>query len=202
MSVVNQCKLMLVAFALLVAITAPAAWADRRTEDKLKVAYVYNFIRFVHWPKDPNAHTSQPIRIGVIGPDRFVTIVRTMEQEKAKNRSLVVRHYVGFEDRENGSAETDAEWIKRLESLKTCQLLVIAGDRWMPGTNVTKLLAALEGSSILTIGESDDFLERGGIINFMKQGKKLRFEVNLKSAQHNQIKLEASLLALAVRVLE
>ena len=109
-----------------------------------------------------------------------------------------MRRYVGFEDGKKG----DPEWTKRLESLKTCQVVIIAGDGWMGKAHLTELLASLKGSAILTVGEGDDFLERGGIINFSKQGRQLRFEINLKSAEDNRLKISAKLLALAVRVLK
>ena len=187
---------MLLAIAVLVAIMSRPAQADRDAETRLRVGYAHNFIRFVEWPSDPNANKSQTIQIGVIGPDHFAKIVKGIEKERAKNANLAVRHYVGFEDGKKG----DPEWTKGLESLKACQVLIIAGDGWMRKAHLTELLASLNGSPILTVGEGDDFLERGGIINFRKQARQLRFEINLKSAVDNRLKINAKLLALAVRV--
>lgn len=40
----------------------------------------------------------------------------------------------------------------------------------------------LRASGALTVGESDDFLERGGITNLARRAEKIALEVNLTAA--------------------
>jgi len=61
---------------------------------------------------------------------------------------------------------------------------------------------ALKGSPILTIGESDGFLESGGIINFLMEDEKVRFEINNTAAKQARLKIRSKLLRLAQRVIE
>jgi hypothetical protein len=60
------------------------------------------------------------------------------------------------------------------------------------------LLAALSGRPVITVGESPDFLTAGGIINFVRQGNKIRFEINPQAAQRSGLKISSQLLRLAI----
>jgi hypothetical protein len=50
---------------------------------------------------------------------------------------------------------------------------------------------------ILTIGDAPGFARRGGIINFMLEDNKVRFEVNVEAAKHAVLNISSRLLALA-----
>lgn len=54
-----------------------------------------------------------------------------------------------------------------------------------------------EKNGILTIGESPGFAERGGVINIVPDGSRLRFEINLKAAARNRLQLSSKMLHLA-----
>jgi hypothetical protein len=50
---------------------------------------------------------------------------------------------------------------------------------------------------VLTVGESEGFLERGGMINFVVKGKNVRLEINLVAAEAAGLKISSRLLAIA-----
>ena len=58
----------------------------------------------------------------------------------------------------------------------------------------------LKNAPVLVVGESSDFLDQGGTINFLRKGSSLQFEVNLKAAQAAGLRLDAKLLKIAVSV--
>jgi hypothetical protein len=58
------------------------------------------------------------------------------------------------------------------------------------------------GSEILTVGETEDFLSAGGVIDFNVQGDNLQFEVNLSAADEAHLKMSSRMLALARRGFE
>ncbi|MHC4883770.1 MAG: YfiR family protein, partial [Planctomycetota bacterium] len=62
---------------------------------------------------------------------------------------------------------------------------------------IQAILAACKGRPILTIGESNGMAQAGCMINFVKVGKKLRFEVNLDACREGGLKLSSELLKLA-----
>jgi hypothetical protein len=66
---------------------------------------------------------------------------------------------------------------------------------------VAAILAFLNGAPILTVGETDDFIQQGGMIGFCLQGKKIRFDINLNAAQRANLKISSRLLLLAKTVI-
>ena len=55
----------------------------------------------------------------------------------------------------------------------------------------------LHGSSVLTVGEMERFIPSGGIINFVIERNKVRFEINPNGAERARLKLSSQLLSLA-----
>ena len=63
-----------------------------------------------------------------------------------------------------------------------------------------EILAALKTSSVLTVSDMREFARRGGIVQFILDGNKVRFQVNLAAAEPSGLKLSSELLKLAVAV--
>jgi hypothetical protein len=53
----------------------------------------------------------------------------------------------------------------------------------------------------LTVGDTDRFVETGGMINFVKEGKKIRFEINEAAAKRAGLRVSSKLLSLASRTI-
>ena len=90
--------------------------------------------------------------------------------------------------------------LKRLasgEEPDVCHILFISAAEQQHAPN---LLAKLKDTSILTVGESDDFLERGGIINLARRDQRIALEVNLPAADKRRIKISSKLLSVATVV--
>jgi hypothetical protein len=62
------------------------------------------------------------------------------------------------------------------------------------------VLGALEQTPVLTVSDAADFAARGGIIQFIMVGKRVRFEVNLAPAEQVGLTLRSDLLRVAVAV--
>ena len=60
-----------------------------------------------------------------------------------------------------------------------------------------KIVKDLNGSSTLTVGETEGFAELGGIINLTVEGNKVHFEINQLAAQRARLKISSKLLSLA-----
>ena len=67
---------------------------------------------------------------------------------------------------------------------------------------MNKVTKRLNGRAVLTIGEQDKFLEKGGIVNFVREKKKIRFEINLNVAEQARLQIRAKLVRLAKRVIK
>jgi hypothetical protein len=61
-------------------------------------------------------------------------------------------------------------------------------------------LAALRTSSILTVSDASDFTRLGGMIQFVLEGNKVRFEINLTAAQRASLSVSSELLKVATAI--
>jgi hypothetical protein len=63
-----------------------------------------------------------------------------------------------------------------------------------------EILEAIQGTAILTVGQSEQFTALDGMITFRMEADKVRFEINQDSAEQAGIKISAQLLKLATVV--
>jgi hypothetical protein len=144
-------------------------------------------MKFTDWPgekvKDPNA----PMVIFLVGKYPKCKTFDEIQQKEPEKESVQVRIFDSYEA------------IGDPNILKTCHVLFICSSE---KENVGKLLALVRDSSVLTVGEFDGFLEMGGIINFLSDQEKIRFEISIPSAETAGFKLRSKLLRLAKRVIQ
>jgi hypothetical protein len=79
-------------------------------------------------------------------------------------------------------------------SRRQCRLLFVSGGE---NRRLEEVLAAVKNLPMLTVGESDDFLERGGMISLVIRDKAVRLEINLAAAEAAGLKVSSRLLAVA-----
>ena len=86
---------------------------------------------------------------------------------------------------------------RKPEDLRGCKVVFISNSE---RGSVAGILASLAGTSVLTVGESEGFVKQGGIIGFIMDGEKVRFEINTRAAQRGGLEISSRLLKLASRV--
>lgn len=149
-------------------------------EYQLKAVFLFNFAQFVEWPPTAFPEAGAPIYIGVLGDDPFGPILeQVVRGETIHHRRLVIKR------------------SRQLEDLKACHLLFISRSE---EGQLAQILAGVAGASILTVGETEQFAHRGGVINFTLQENKIRFEINLHAAERAGLKISSKLLQLATVV--
>lgn len=153
------------------------AGADRPSRDEVEAAYLYNFGKFIRWP----AGAAQgPLTICVAAQSPLAPALSQLATgEQIGERPLQVRSL--------GSAE----------GLAGCSILFIGSAD--PG-RVEAFLRAAAGKPILTVGDAQDFLVRGGAIQFVLMEDHVRFSVNLSAADRSGLGLSSELLKVAVSV--
>jgi hypothetical protein len=148
--------------------------AQPPSEYQVKAAFLLNFAQFIEWPAGAFSDGSAPIAIGVLGDDPFGDILEsTLAGESAQGRPLVVKR------------------SKQVEDLKDCHLLFISSSE---KDHVTEILQSVKDSSAVTVSEFEGFGRRGGIINFVLDNKKVRFEINSTAARNKKLKISSQLL--------
>jgi hypothetical protein len=150
------------------------AQAPPSREYQVKAACLLNFVQFIQWPASAFPDPKTPISIGILGDDPFGNVLeQTFEGELIDGRPLGIRR------------------SKRSQDLRGCHLIFISKsekDR-LPG-----LLESLSGASTVTVSDIDDFAQRGGVISFYLEEKKVRFEINVGAARRKELKISSQLL--------
>jgi hypothetical protein len=67
-------------------------------------------------------------------------------------------------------------------------------------SHLKQILATLDKALVLTVSDMPDFSRRGGMIQFVLEGGKVRFEINLGSAEAARLIVSAELLKVAATV--
>jgi len=168
-------------------------------EYQIKAAFLYNFIKFVDWPEEKMADGNEPITIGILGKDPFGNAFEPLKAKKIKGRKVVVKRFKGFEELKKSSGKDKSELGRKIEALRKCHLLFVCPSE---KENLTEIINSVKKHSVLTVGEMQDFLEAGGIINFVIEEKKVRFEINVAAAEQAKLEIRSKLLRLAKRVVK
>jgi len=187
--------LIVMILALFVASQAPAESTPSR-EYQVKVAFLYNFIMFVDWPEEKMPASNEPIIIGIIGKDPFGNAFDPIKDKQAKDRKVVVKKFEGLEELKKLD---ETKFNQQIEAIKKCHLLFICLSEEKVVKEITDLV---KDNSILIVGDMPKFLETsGGIINFVLEEQKVRFEINATAAKQAGLKIRSQLLRLATRVI-
>jgi hypothetical protein len=89
--------------------------------------------------------------------------------------------------------------LRPTDALSVCHMVFIPVTE---KDQTDRILKSLNGSSILTVGESEGFAARGGIINLTVEGDTVHFEVNQLAAERAGLKISSKLLSMAKIVKE
>ncbi len=158
---------------------ASRAHAEVTKEYQLKAAFLYNFTKFVEWPEAAFNSTTAPIVIGVVGLDPFrEEVEKIVRGRKVNGRGISV---VKIEEPSGAVAHT---------------IFVAAGEE----NRIGRDLAALIDRGVLVVGESERFAALGGTVTFTTAGDKVRFEINMSSAERGGLKISSHLQKLAAVV--
>ena len=155
------------------------AQESQPTEYQIKAAFLFNFAKFVEWPPAAFAEATSPMVIGVLGENPFRDdLERTIQGKTINNRPLVIKEFRSPAEATN------------------CHVLFISTSEKQ---RLPEILKSLHGTSVLTVGETDRFIETGGMINFVAEGNKIRFQINEVAAKSAGLKTSSKLLNLASR---
>jgi YfiR/HmsC-like len=163
-------------------VPCPAGAQDSITaEYRLKASFLTTFPSFIDWPAKVFPSAQAPFLVCVLGDYRF----GTMLAEVARTTSPQGRR-------------VEVRWVRRDEEARNCQILFVSESEVK---RYAQVLRIAQGQSILTVGETSDFLGAGGMLSFVFESGSLQFEINLAAANAAHLRVSSRLLALARRVL-
>jgi YfiR/HmsC-like len=166
----------------LILIVGTRAQSQTAGEYQIKAAFLYNFAKFVEWPASDFGDASGVLRICVFGQDPFGQELRDITNDKSIN-----------------GHKLQVDQATDLKMARTCHILFISSSE---KAQLARILESLRDTDVLTVGDMKGFVEQGGMINFVLENDRVRFEVNLKAAEQARLKVSSKLLHVARNVVE
>ncbi len=153
-----------------------SAWCQG-TEADLRAAFIYNIAKYVDWPADALRTDADGLALCMVGrQNELIDALSALDGKLVKGQPLKVRH------------------AARNDNHSTCQILVMTDSE---AEYFTPILRRLEGMPVLTVNGSERFLDAGGAISLVPEGRKIRFDINLAATRRNNLVLSSQLLKLA-----
>jgi len=175
-----QCPTAVIVMLSLLHIPVLQGQQPKVSEYQVKATYLYNFGRFVHWPPNATATKGDSFSICVLGQDPFgPTLDSTLAGEMLDGKPLAVKRI---------STPRDAG---------ECRILFVSSTE---EHHLKEILAAVEQAGVLTVSDIPGFSRRGGMIQFVMEGDRVRFEINLATAENSRLVLSSELLKVAAAV--
>lgn len=151
-------------------------------EYEVKAAFLYNFGKFVEWPKDSVQARDPVFVIGVLGADPFGGVLDRLSQGgNIHGKPVRIRHFNTRRD------------------LDRCHVLFISRSE---SASLPEIMDALGTGPVLTVGDFEGFLRNGGAIGLFLEERRVRFAINLKATERAGLTVSSKLLRLASSVQE
>lgn len=161
------------------AFLAGQAGAQASLEYPVKATYLYKFAPFVEWPQAAFESPASPFVICIAGPDPFGTVLeQAVVSQRVGARPIAVKR------------------LPRGDRSAGCHVMYI-GARSGPAAEA---LAAVRGAPVLTVTDSSRGGGPRGVIDFVVQQNKVRFQIDEQAARQNGLSISSKLLSLAVAV--
>jgi hypothetical protein len=153
---------------------------QKPSEYQVEAAYLYNFGRFVEWPAKSTTAQTSSFTICILGKDPF---------GQALDATLAGETI--------GTQRVAAKRISSPQMSADCQILFISSSE---ANRLNKIIEALDKSAVLTVSDIPQFSQRRGMIQFVLEENRIRFEVNLTATQRAGLTLSSDLLKVATAV--
>jgi hypothetical protein len=175
------CCALIVSLALNpLAMAATSNVTEQVTESELRVAYVFNFTKFVSWP--PGTNTDEHLTVCTYNAGAAQSTFSALNDRSSGNQSIQV---VDINDAQDSN-------------INRCDFLYMGGEST---SSNRELLSALRERTVLTISEQP-LPESAAMVSLLMVDNKIAFEVDLQALRNNGLTVSSYMLRLAMRVYE
>lgn len=147
------------------------------TNAKLKAVFIYNFTKYIEWPKK---YQEGYFVLGVLGETPlFSELTKMAQTKKIGSQSILVKKFTSISEIEN------------------CHLLYVTDKK---SIDLDDIIKKTKTASTLIITEKEGLVDKGAGINFVVRDNKQKFEMNKQNIQTKKLKVSSNLEALAISV--
>ncbi len=162
---------------ILLAITLTFSLSGQVGEYQVKAFFLYNLARYVEWPAQNFKAPGDPIVICIFGRNPFgKALGEAIDGKTVEGRAFIIRQ------------------IPEIQPNCNCHILFVNSSE---KERYQAAASRLQGSGILTVGETPGFAADGGVVNFKLEDEKVRFEINTEVAVREHLHISSKLLRLA-----
>jgi hypothetical protein len=160
---------------LLSLFTAHSGFGQTVEEYELKAAFLFNFTRFIDWPAA--SLTNGDFIIGIFGDDPFGRLIDDITHGKSVNSHPIrIRR------------------LKEPAEARDCHMVFVTST---DKKRNQELLDVTSRPAVLTVGETAEFLNQGGIIRLSMDNNHVSVIINNAAAAAKGLNVSAKLLTLA-----
>ena len=141
---------------------------------KIKVAYLVNFARYVRWPEHAFRNKQSPLIIGIDASNPYAKELDNRVAGKSKDDRPIIFSV-----------------IDSASNIKGVHILYTPRDKYWEHQS------ELMSHSVLTVGDSINFIKNGGIIQFVEESQRIRFFIDRKQAEERGLKIHYKVLEMA-----
>lgn len=163
-------KVTLCCVALCLSLASTTAYSNVRQEQKVKAAYLFNFTKYIYWPKERFSAQSPNIDICLKADEEFISFMKELVNERRVGKQQRMVNIVPLNDAKN------------------CHLSFLQYPIIEPHP--------LLGQSVIVLDSSEVRHPDWGI-RFFRQQSKLRFEINVNQISQQKATVSSELLKLA-----
>ncbi len=184
-----------------------ASKSPEEIEYDVKAAFIYNFMKFIEWPANKKAEQDKkqnkpvPMTIGILGNNPFGESFKPLLGKTIQNRTIQlveIQSYHTFYHRSSDKQNALSNYRDKFgQMIQQCDILFICQSE---EDVFTVILPLVQTHSVLTVSDITQFAEQAGMIGFVTESKKIRFEINLNAVNKEQIKIRSQLLGLARKI--
>jgi hypothetical protein len=160
-----------------VALSHPASTAQSPTEYQVKAAYLFNFLKFVEWPEDSPVDPRGKWVIGFVGGTAIADeLARLTEGKSVLGRDLEIKKF------------------QVADNLRACNILFVGESE---KKRLPAIFTALQGSSVLTVADMENFIGAGGMVQLLVEDSRVRLAIDVGATSRARLKVSSKLLSLA-----
>jgi hypothetical protein len=145
--------------------------------EKFKALFMYNFTKYIVWPS--SARQGDFI-IAVLGNSPM-----TKELEIIAGKQKV------------GSQNILVKTFNSIDVIDNCNILFVPAAK---SSSIAQIIEKVSGKSVLIVTDKEGLASQGACINYVKDGDRIKYELNKKNIEKRGLIVNSSLVTLGILV--